>query len=144
MSDTRHLVKKQFGVHAQNYVSSADHARSDSLERVVDLLQPQPHWRALDVATGGGHTALALASRVQSVLATDLTPEILAAAEKFVRGQGITNVDFREADATLLPCADSEFDLVTCRVAPHHFPDCAAFVREMARVLRPGGAALVI
>jgi ubiquinone/menaquinone biosynthesis C-methylase UbiE len=144
MNDTRDLVKQQFGAHAQNYVDSTDHSRGDSLERVVALARPEPHWRALDVATGGGHTALAVAPHVREVVATDLTAPMLAAAERFIRGKGFTNVVFREADATALPFADGEFDLLTCRIAPHHFPDCAQFVREAARVLKPGGTALVI
>jgi ubiquinone/menaquinone biosynthesis C-methylase UbiE len=144
MPDTRDLVKQQFGAHAQNYVASADHAKGESLNRLLEVVQPRPDWRALDIATGGGHTALAVAARVREVVATDLTAEMLAAAEAFVRGKGVTNVTFREADATALPFADGEFDLVTCRLAPHHFPDCAGFVREMARVLRPGGIAAMI
>jgi ubiquinone/menaquinone biosynthesis C-methylase UbiE len=138
------LVQSQFGPNAEKYVLSADHSRSDSLDRVVALLHPQPHWRALDIATGGGHTALALAPHVAEVVATDLTPAMLAAAEGFIRGRGVANVTFREADAIGLPFAEAEFDLVTCRVAPHHFPDCAQFVREAARVLRPGGVFLMI
>jgi ubiquinone/menaquinone biosynthesis C-methylase UbiE len=138
------LVQSQFGLNAQKYVNSTDHSKSDSLDRVVAVIQPQPHWRALDIATGGGHTALALAPHVAEVVATDITPEMLTAAETFIRGRGHTNVTFREADAIALPFADEEFDLVTCRVAPHHFPDCARFVRESARVLGSGGVFLLI
>ena len=147
MPDTRALVKQQFGAHAQNYVASADHATGESLDRLLAVaLQgvPQPDWRALDIATGGGHTALAVAAHVREVVATDLTAKMLAAAEGFIRGKGVANVTFREADASALPFADGEFDLVTCRLAPHHFPDCAQFVREMARALRPGGIAAMI
>ncbi len=142
--DTRDLVKQQFGAHAEQYVTSIHHASGDSLNRLLELVQPQPGWRALDVATGGGHTALALAPRVREVVATDLTAEMLAAAERFIRSKDAANVVFREADAMALPFADGEFDLVTCRIAPHHFPDCAQFVREAARVLRPGGVAALI
>ena len=144
MSDTRDLVRQQFGTHARNYVDSHDHSKSESLDRMLALVSPQPHWRALDIATGGGHTALAFAAHVREVVATDLTTEMLAAAEQFIRGKGIANVSFREADATALPFGEAEFDLVTCRVAPHHFPDCARFVREMARVLRAGGLAALV
>lgn len=138
------LVQKQFGAHAQNYVTSQAHARGDSLEQLVALLQPQPQWRVLDIATGGGHTALALAPHVCKVVATDVTPEMLTAAEQFAHKRSVTNITFKEADACALPFADAEFDAVTCRIAPHHFADCAQFVRELARVLRPGGWAAVI
>ncbi len=138
------LVQSQFGAHAQNYVTSLDHAQGESLSRMLELTAPQPHWRALDIATGGGHTALAFAPRVREVVATDITVEMLAAAEAFIREKGVSNITFREADACALPFAEGEFDLVTCRLAPHHFPDCALFAREMARVLKPGGVAAMI
>jgi ubiquinone/menaquinone biosynthesis C-methylase UbiE len=112
--------------------------KGESLDRLLVLAAPQPGWRLLNVATGGGHTALAFAPRVREVVATDLTPDRLAAPASYIRGLGAANVVCREADAIALPFDDGEFDLVTCRVAPHHFPDRAQFVREMARVLRPG------
>ena len=133
------LVQQQFGAHAQQYVTSTDHSKGESLDRMLELLPLQPEWRALDIATGGGHTALALAPHVREVVASDVTVPMLAAAEKFMRGKGVNNVVFREADACELPFADGEFDLVTCRLAAHHFSDAARFVRESARVLRPGG-----
>jgi ubiquinone/menaquinone biosynthesis C-methylase UbiE len=97
--------------------------KGESLDRLLVLAAPQPGWRLLDVATGGGHTALAFAPRVREVGATDLTPDRLAAAARYIRGLGVANVVCREADAMALPFDDGEFDLVTCRVAPHHFPD---------------------
>jgi len=111
---------------------------------LLALAAPERDWRVLDVATGGGHTALALAPHVREVVASDLTPEMLVAAERFLRGKGVTNVVFREADACALPFADHAFDLVTCRIAPHHFPDASRFVEECARVVRPGGTVIVI
>lgn len=143
-SDNRDLVKQQFGAHAEQYVTSTNHSTGESLDRMLERVAPQPGWRALDIATGGGHTALAFAPLVREVVATDLTPEMLAAAERFIRAKGVANVSFRIADAAALPFADGEFDLVTCRIAPHHFPDCARFVRETARVLRPGGVAALV
>jgi ubiquinone/menaquinone biosynthesis C-methylase UbiE len=144
VTDLRDLVKRQFGLNAERYVRSHDHSKGESLDRMVEQVPAQPDWRVLDIATGGGHTALAFAPRVREVLATDITQEMLDAAEKFIRGKGVTNVTFAEADACDLPFGAAEFDLVTCRVAPHHFPDCARFTREMARVLKPGGYVAMI
>ncbi len=137
-------VQQQFGAHAHHYVTSPDHVKGESLDHLLEWVQPQAAWRVLDVATGGGHTALALAPHVQAVVASDLTPEMLTAAEAFIRSKGLSNVSFRLADACALPFGDAEFDLVTCRIAPHHFPDCGRFVQESARVLRPGGQLAVI
>jgi SAM-dependent methyltransferase len=133
------LVQQQFGAHAHNYVASADHAQGESLERMLALLPFAPAWRALDLATGGGHTALAIAPFVREVVAGDVTAEMLAAARRFIQSRGVSNVTFRQAEAGNLPFADGAFDLVTCRLAAHHFPRPAQFVRESARVLRPGG-----
>jgi ubiquinone/menaquinone biosynthesis C-methylase UbiE len=144
VNDLRDLVRRQFGLNAERYVSSHDHSKGESLDRMLDLVAPKPEWRVLDIATGGGHTALAFAPRVREVVATDITQEMLAAAERFIRGKGVTNVSFSEADACDLPFEPAEFDLVTCRVAPHHFPDCGKFVREMARVLKPGGTVAMV
>ena len=142
--DTREEVKRRFGAYAENYVRSPDHVESESRDRLLTLTAPQPEWRVLDIATGGGHTALAFAPHVREVVATDLTKRMLDAAERHIRASGATNVRFQEADAMALPFEDASFDLVTCRVAPHHFPDCALFVRESARVVRPGGTVAVI
>src|SRR5258708_37256558 len=108
MSDTKNLVKQQYGAHAEGYVTSKVHAQGESLKRLVELVQPQNDWRVLDVSTGGGHTALAFAPFVREMVASDLTPEMLAAAEKFILDKGVTNVTFKIADAENLPFADGE------------------------------------
>jgi ubiquinone/menaquinone biosynthesis C-methylase UbiE len=64
---------------------------------------------------------------------------MLEAASHHLAHRGVANVRFELADAEALPYADSEFDVLTARFAPHHFPDAAAFVAEAARVLKPGG-----
>jgi ubiquinone/menaquinone biosynthesis C-methylase UbiE len=136
-------VQAQFSAAAQSYVTSATHARGDDLQRLVELARLRGDERVLDIATGGGHTALAFAPHVCAVVASDLTPQMLAAAEAFIRDQGVTNVAFERADAEALPFADASFDVVTARIAPHHFPNPQRFVQEVARVLRPGGRFLL-
>jgi ubiquinone/menaquinone biosynthesis C-methylase UbiE len=143
VNDSKSLSQQRFGQFAEGYVQSADHAQGTDLDRLVAIAQPQPDWRVLDVATGGGHTALKFAPHVAHVTASDLTPRMLEKAAEFIRQQGAQNVDFREADAENLPFGDAAFDLVTCRIAPHHFPDTQRFVDESARVLKPGGLLLV-
>src|SRR4051794_13720788 len=139
MSDNKETVRQQYGAHAEAYVTSPVHAKGASLARLVELTRPQADWRVLDVSTGGGHTALAFAPHVRKVIATDLTPEMLAAAEKHARAQGITNIEYRVADAEALPFGEAEFDLVTNRIALHHYPDARKAIAEMTRVLKPGG-----
>jgi SAM-dependent methyltransferase len=133
------LVQDQFGAHAAAYVTSTVHAKGASLGRLVELVQPEKHWHALDVATGAGHTALAFAPHVASVIASDLTQPMLNEAVKLAAAKGIANLETALADAEALPFEDARFDLVTCRIAPHHFPDIPTFVAEVERVLKPGG-----
>jgi SAM-dependent methyltransferase len=141
--DVKHHAQARFAQYAQGYVTSKSHAEGADLERLLELAQPQPDWMALDVATGGGHTALKFAPHVSRVIAADLTPTMLHAARVFITEQGISNVGYSAGDAENLPFADFSFDLVTCRIAPHHFPDCFRFVQECARVVKPGGLLLV-
>lgn len=141
--DNKSLSQERFGQFAQGYVTSQSHAKGYDLDRLVEIANPQADWLVLDVATGGGHTALKFAPRVRKVIATDLTPKMLSVAEKFISAQGVTNITFEPVDAENLPFEDGCFDLVTCRIAPHHFPDCAGFIREGSRVLKSGGLLLV-
>lgn len=133
------LVQKQFGAAAADYAASAVHASGLSLGRLVALVSPQPDWHALDVATGAGHMALAFAPLVAHVVASDITDEMLAEARKLAAARGSANVETAHAEADNLPFPDASFDLVTCRLAAHHFPEPAAFVGEAWRVLKPGG-----
>jgi ubiquinone/menaquinone biosynthesis C-methylase UbiE len=137
-------VRAQFARTAAAYVTSQGHAQGCDLARLVELAAPRATDRALDVSTGGGHTALALAPYVARVTASDLTPTMLAAAHAFLTGRGITNADYVVADAERLPFLDATFDLVTVRIAPHHYGDVRAAAAEMARVLRPGGRFVLV
>jgi len=133
------LVQQQFGKHAQAYATSHVHAKGASLQRVVELVRPQPVWEVLDIATGAGHTAFVFAPLVATVVATDITPEMLEVTAQGATERSLTNVRTESADATDLPFGDAAFNLVTCRIAAHHFPDVSRFLQEMARVLVPGG-----
>ena len=140
---TKDQVRQQFGANAAAYVSSPTHAQGASLARLVELADPRPEWRVLDVATATGHTALAFAPRVAAVVGLDLTPEMLPLAARLAEERGVTNVAFTVGDVDELPF-DGAFDLVTCRIAPHHFADIGHFLAEAARVLRPGGLLAVV
>ena len=136
---SKDLVQQQFGANAAAYATSAVHAKGASLARLVELVKPKRDWAVLDIATGAGHTALAFAPHVASVVASDLTPEMLVESAKLAAAKGYTNITTAQADAEKLPFPDASFDLVTSRIAPHHFPDIPAFLRESQRVLKPGG-----
>jgi ubiquinone/menaquinone biosynthesis C-methylase UbiE len=137
-------VQKQFGGSAASYATSAVHAKGKSLTRLIDLLDPKPTWRVLDVATAAGHTGHKFAPFVSSVVALDLTFEMLQVARSSSLNLGLKNVSWITADAAHFPAEDQSFDLVTCRIATHHFSDIGAFLRESRRVLVPGGKLAVV
>ena len=144
MSDAQaRRVQAQFGASAAAYVTSPLHAAGEDLDRLLAWGAARRADRVLDVATGGGHTALAFAGIARRVVAYDLTEPMLAAARVHVQDRGAANVDFVAGDAGALPFRDESFDVVTCRTAAHHFADVAAAVRQIQRVLRPGGSLLL-
>lgn len=94
----------------------------------------------MDVGTGTGHTAIALARQGVRVTGVDPTPRMLAEAERLARDAGVeTQVRWVIGAAEALPLPAGDCDVVTCRRAAHHFTDVGRAVAEMARVLRPGG-----
>jgi ubiquinone/menaquinone biosynthesis C-methylase UbiE len=133
------LVQEQFGKTAAHYLTSKPHAAGKSLERLIALTSPQKNWHALDVATGGGHVAYAFAPHVARVWATDITQEMLDMVKGEAAKRGLTNVRTAYAKAEALPFEDKSLDLVTCRIAPHHFDSIPEFLAEVHRVLKSGG-----
>jgi ubiquinone/menaquinone biosynthesis C-methylase UbiE len=142
--DQKTRVQDQFGATAAAYVASSGHAGGADLERLVAWGRELRPARVLDVATGGGHTALAFAAFAPIVVATDLTRPMLEAARGFVEGRRPAHaVRFVAADVEALPFPDESFAVVTCRIAAHHFPEPLAAARQVARVLVPGGSFLL-
>jgi ubiquinone/menaquinone biosynthesis C-methylase UbiE len=98
---------------------------------------------ALDVATGGGHTALWLARHGWKVTADDIAPRMLQNAAKLCAEAGLS-IETRLFPAEKMPFPAGSFELVTARVAPHHFSSPTRFLGEVARVLKPDGHLLLI
>lgn len=132
-------ARSQFGASAEAYATSDIHARGESLALLLELVKPGGDWRVLDVGTGAGHTALAFAPQVTHLVASDLTQAMVAKAAEVAAERGVTNLETTVADAESLPFEDARFDLVTCRLAFHHFPNPRQALSEFARVLKPSG-----
>jgi ubiquinone/menaquinone biosynthesis C-methylase UbiE len=101
---------------------------------------PKGDERVLDIGTGAGAFALALAPLVREVVGVDIVPELLAEARK----RAPANVELVEADATALPFPNGSFDLVTTARTLHHVARPEVVVAEADRVLRAGGTMLVV
>jgi SAM-dependent methyltransferase len=141
--DHTRRVQSQFGPTAAAYVASAGHAGGEDLDQLVTWGRAVAPRRVLDLATGGGHTALAFAALARELTAMDVTEPMLRAARGLLGERGIAHVRFVAGDVARLPFADNAFEVVTCRLAAHHFADLGPAVREVQRVLRPGGSFLV-
>jgi len=111
---------------------------------LIAWTEPEPGMRVLDLASGTGEPALTLAARIEpggTVTATDVIPAMVEIAAENAARRGITSMHFQEADAGALPFPDASFDRVTCRFGVMYFPDVPRALREVLRVLRPGGRA---
>ena len=132
-----------FSKRSKFYVTSAAHTDPGVLAEVVRMAAPALTDRGLDIGTGTGQTALALAPHVKCMVGLDVTEQMLLEARKLAIRRGIFNVEFRLGDAMALPYPDHSFEVVTCRRAAHHFTDIRRAVAEMHRVLRPGGRLII-
>lgn len=140
MSDLANPVD-QFTAQVERFVRSPHVNAEEPVARFVAMVDPRPDEDALDVACGPGLLAKAFAPRVRSFLGIDLTPAMVEKARALAAESGLANARFETGDAMALPLADGSIDLALSRLALHHMADPRGAIREMARVLRPGGRA---
>lgn len=135
-------AQRRFAATAEQAAGRVEAQRAELEPRVRRFLAPQGEERALDVGTGAGALALALAPHVREVVGVDAVPEVLEHARRLAAG--LENVTFIEGDATRLPFQRGEFDLTATLRTLHHVPRPELVVAEMTRVTRLGGRMLVI
>lgn len=135
--------EQQFNAHAARYAASEVHRSGPSLGVLLDLAAPTLQDVALDVATGTGNTALALAPFVGQVTGLDVAEGMLAHARERAEREQRLNAHFVVGSAEDLAFPESTFTLVTSRHAPHHFLNLGRFLAEACRVLKPGGRLVI-
>ena len=143
MESKEQAAQRIFRERASFYTTSAVHTDPQVLTRVSELLLVDAESRVLDIATGSGHTAFAVAENARRVFAGDFTHAMLVEANKLIRERRIENVALLECDAHALPFADETFQGVTCRRAAHHFSRIDVALGEMRRTLAPDGRLVI-
>ncbi|GAA0544780.1 SAM-dependent methyltransferase [Rhizomicrobium palustre] len=141
MSD---LASRQFSPRAAAYVSSAVHAAGADLEALKSFVTAQGFARVLDLGCGGGHVSFTMAPHAGAVVAYDLSQAMLAVVAQEAQSRGLTNISTVQGAAETLPFANASFDFVATRYSAHHWLDVPAALHEVHRVLKPGGALMVM
>jgi 2-polyprenyl-3-methyl-5-hydroxy-6-metoxy-1,4-benzoquinol methylase len=142
MNDAQHdRIRREFRKQAGGWAAEPV---SDNERWVVERLDLAPAHRVLDVGAGTGLIARAVAPHAASVVAVDLTPDMLEGGRAAALAAGLTNVQFRRGAVEALPVDGAAFDRVVCRWLIHHLATPADAVREMRRACAPGGQVAVI
>jgi ubiquinone/menaquinone biosynthesis C-methylase UbiE len=142
MGSQKESARRWFDRRAGSYESGFTSRWRDPVQREsLAALDLRAEDRVLDVGCGTGAGSRAAAAVAASVVGIDLSPEMIQQAVGLA--EGIGNVRFEVADAERLPFGDREFTSVLCSNAFHHYPDPGQAVREMARVLAPGGRLVI-
>jgi ubiquinone/menaquinone biosynthesis C-methylase UbiE len=139
-----HAVQHQFDSCAHHYLGTSPMADKGLLDLIVQLARPEPGDTSLDVACGAGFLVSAFARLVERSEGVDLSSVMLREAENHAGSLGLDNASFRQADSASLPFEDRIFDIVTCKLALHYFPDPGRSIKEMKRVLKQDGRIVLI
>ncbi|SDT30172.1 Methyltransferase domain-containing protein [Pseudomonas sp. Z003-0.4C(8344-21)] len=138
------VVQKQFGEQAAAYLSSAVHAQGSEFALLQAELVGQGGARVLDLGCGAGHVSFHVAPLVSEVVAYDLSQQMLDVVTAAAAERGMGNISTVNGAAERLPFADGEFDFVFSRYSAHHWSDLGVALREVRRVLKPGGVAAFV
>lgn len=138
------IAARQFGAAASEYLTSAVHARGEDLADLAARCAARPAGKILDLGCGAGHASYAIAPHAREVIAYDVSAEMLDVVARTARERGLGNIRTQAGAAEALPFAAQELDAVVSRLSAHHWRDVGAALREMHRVLAPGGIAIVI
>jgi ubiquinone/menaquinone biosynthesis C-methylase UbiE len=136
-------VSEPWDLVAEGYASEAPITMLPFARHALDWVSPGAMSRVLDVAAGSGILTLEAALRVGRVDAIDFSPGMLTQLERRRAVAGLTNVFAKQGDGQALPFEDAQFDAAFSMFGLMFFPDRARGFRELRRVLKVGGAAVV-
>lgn len=143
--DQHHLAARQFGSTAAKYLASTVHSTGADLVRLADLVRRSRASDILDLGCGAGHASFALArGGPKRVIAYDLAAQMLDVVAIEAKARGYGQIETCTGAAERLALEDASFDAVVTRYSAHHWLDVPRAIREVIRVLKPGGTFVVI
>ena len=113
------------------------------IERMTDVSNLREGMTVADVGTGTGFVAAGLAPRVRSVVALDNSPAMLDVARKNLEALSLGNVELLLGEITALPLESGSVDAAFANMVLHHAENPEAMLREMVRIVKPGGAVVI-
>jgi len=144
VSEHKQVVQRQFGEQANAYLNSSVHAQGAEFALLQAALAGHAEARVLDLGCGAGHVSFQIAPLVDEVVAYDLSEQMLEVVATAAQQRGLGNISTERGAAESLPFADASFDFVFSRYSAHHWSDLGLALREVRRVLKPGGVAAFI
>lgn len=133
------LVERQFGEQANAYLTSTVHAQGADLQKLAHILHSQSQANVLDIGCGAGHVSFTAAPLVHSIIAYDLSTDMLDAVLKGASERQISNIQTTCGIAESLPFESNSFDIILSRYSAHHWQNVSMALNEVYRVLKPGG-----
>jgi len=138
------VVQQQFGERANAYLTSAVHAQGSEFAELLTAVEGHKDAELLDLGCGAGHVSFHLAPAVGRVVAYDLSRQMLDVVQQTAMERRLRNIETLVGAAEQLPFEDGSFDFIVSRFSAHHWSDLGQALREVRRVLKPGGRAAFV
>lgn len=138
------VVDRQFGEQANAYLTSAVHSHGEEFAALDEAVLGRLDACALDLGCGAGHVSFRVATQLAEVVAYDLSQSMLDTVQSAAAERGLSNIQLQQGVAEYLPFDDASFDFVFSRYSAHHWQDLGRALREVHRVLKPGGQLIFI
>lgn len=136
-------IQKQFNRQAKDYAQTNQAKDVRAMAGLVRLTKTSKASQTLDVACGPGRLTMAFANHAKQATGLDVTENLLSIGRAEAAKLEIDNITFTYGSALEIPFDNETFDTVSCRAAFHHFAEPEQVLKEMARVVKPGGEILI-
>lgn len=144
MKSQHDINRQQYKNNSVSYLNSEAHSQGIEFQKMRDVLQSIPSAQVLDLGCGAGHVSYQVANFAESVIAYDLSDEMVALVDKTAQSKNLHNISVCQGAAEALPFLDQSFDVVISRYSAHHWQDISMAFKEVYRVLKPQGMVIFV